>query len=165
MAWDDYSAADLAADKPPTTSVATWLAERDDILMTLPFRVELAEQSTAAAAWAVVHSGISIYTPDFAGLGLAAGQGAFLYCQPEIYVSGGGTADYRLVIETAPITYGSEIGSITAAAYGTEVSPSKVQIPYDVANTLPEYRIHAQTTAGTVYIRNVDRLTFWWGIS
>jgi hypothetical protein len=165
MAWDDNARTRLAADKSLTTSLATWLVERDDILMGVPLQVEFAEATTSSTTYASVVT-FDLRVPDFA-------DQTALKAIIEVKVATGPTGpsasgDFRLYDADNSVD-GTEVTGITDTSY-VNSSEASVTLTATSANTTVTFGIKAKinNADNTMFVRNdnggasnVFRSTFW----
>jgi hypothetical protein len=167
MAWDDNARTRLAADKSLTTSVATWLVERDDLLHTWPIPVAFTEQTTSSTSYASLVT-FDIRVPDYA-------DQCALKCIIEVKVATGATGpsasgSFR-VYDADNSTDGTEVTGITGTSYADSSESSVTLSAATLANTTVTFGIKAKINdaANTMYVRNADpaepigggRITFW----
>ena len=152
MAWDDAAAADYAADKALNTTRATRILERSRSSFQIPWEEYVTAQNTSSTTYVSVATLTMEIRPDHVGM--------YLYCLPQGYVTGGGTATFRLD-NTTDSQDGSEV-TYTAAAYADLSTASKVVL--DSSGTLT-FDMSLKTTAGTAYIDIEDRLCWWFQVT
>lgn len=152
MAWDDVTAAELAADKGLNTARATAILERSRLALQIPWEEYVTEKSTSSATFVSVATLMINVRPDHVGM--------YLYCWPQCKVTAAANAEFRLDNTTDSET-GTEIAFTNTATYADLSAASKVILASSGTLT---FELMLKTDASTAFVDIEDRLCWWFQV-